>query len=141
MKKIPAKKKGFLIYPIVASMIPAVIFFTHEGSLKHLWFDFVLGSLPFLLLLWVYFSTAYWIQDHHLHYRSAFIRGKISIIRIDEIQLNKTLWVGVKPALATKGIIIKYNTHDEIYIAPIDNEALANELIAINPDIKIVNHS
>ncbi|WP_158961041.1 PH domain-containing protein [Myroides fluvii] len=140
MKKFPAKKKGFLVYPIIASIIPVVVFFTHEGSLKHLWFDFALSSLPFLLLIWIYFSTTYWIQDNHLHYRSAFIRGKISIIRINEIQLNKSLWVGLKPALATKGMIITYNTHDEIYIAPIDNKELANELIEINPDIKTVNH-
>lgn len=140
MKKFPAKKKGFLLYPIVACIIPLVIFFTHEGSEKHLWFNLILGSLPFFLLIWIYFSTAYWIQDHHLHYQSAFIRGKINIIRINEIQLNKTLWVGLKPALATKGIIITYNTHDEIYLAPINNEELANELIEINSDIKIVHH-
>ncbi|MGG5506346.1 MULTISPECIES: PH domain-containing protein [unclassified Myroides] len=138
MKKIPAKKKGFLIYPIVASMIPAIIFFTHEGSLKHHWFDFVLGSLPFLLLLWVYFSTSYWIQDHHLHYRSAFIRGKIDITRINEIQLDKTLWVGLKPALSTRGMVIKYNTYDEIYLAPVNNDTLTDALVKINPDIQLI---
>ena len=134
---IPAKKGGFIFFPLVSIIIPLVIFFTHEGSLNHMWFNLVLGSLPFFLLTWVYFSTAYWIKDNHLHYRSAFIRGKISIMRINEIQLNKTLWVGLKPALTTKGMIIRYNTYDEIYLAPVDKETLVKELIKINADIKI----
>ena len=137
MKKFPAKKKGFLVYPIVACIIPLVILFTHEGSEKHLWFTLILGSLPFFLLIWIYFSTAYWIQDNHLHYRSAFIRGKINIIRINKIQLNKTLWVGLKPALATKGIIITYNRFDEVYVAPLSNASLTKALLEINPQIEV----
>ncbi|MBB1138884.1 PH domain-containing protein [Myroides sp. WP-1] len=137
MKKFSAKRKGFFIYLVLTSIFPIIILFSHEGNLNTIWFDLLLSSIPFCLLLWIYFSTSYWIQDNHLYYRSAFIRGKIDIIRITEIQLGKTLWVGLKPALSTKGMIIKYNTYDEIYLAPVNNETLTDALVKINPDIEL----
>jgi len=141
MQKFKAKKKGFVIYLLIASILPVVILYGNKNSLTAIWFELLLGTLPLLLLLWVYFSTSYWIKDTNLHYRSAFISGKINIFSIQEVELNKTLWVGLKPALATKGMIIKYDTYEEIYLAPIHNETLAHAIIQINPDIKIVNHT
>lgn len=35
------------------------------------------------------------------------------------------MWSGTKPALAKNGLIIKLNTYEKVYIAPIDN----NEMI------------
>lgn len=99
----------------------------------------ILMSVPTGLLLWAYFNTAYWITNNTLHYKSAFLKGNIPINKITQLLVSKTMWVGLKPALASKGIIVKYNKFDEIYIAPVDNAALCSELIKHNPNIKIIN--
>lgn len=93
---------------------------------------------PFGLFLWVYLTTQYQIKDAHLHYRSAFLKGQIPVANVRKIVKGKTLWVGLKPALATKGLIIYYNRFDEIYIAPESNDKMISELLAIHPDIEIV---
>ncbi len=46
----------------------------------------------------------------------------ITITDIRSLNINKTLWTGLKLALARKGIIIKYNKYDEIYISPKDKD-------------------
>ena len=50
---------------------------------------------------------------------------------------GKTMWVGLKPALATGGIIIKYNRFDDIYLAPKNNEELIEDLLKLNRDIVV----
>lgn len=47
------------------------------------------------------------------------------------------MWAGTKPALATKGLIIKFNKYDEIYIAPEDSDIMINAFLKINPEIII----
>ena len=47
------------------------------------------------------------------------------------------MWSGIKTALSTKGIIIKYNMYDEIYLAPENNNELISDLLKINQDIII----
>ncbi|WP_410880849.1 PH domain-containing protein [Myroides sp. DW712] len=140
MKKFPAKKKGFFIYPLFASLIPLIILYTHEGSLLDIAFELILSLLPVLLLVWVYSTTVYGIEGHFFHYRSAFIKGKIDILTITRLEIGKSLWVGTKPALARKGIIITYNRFDEIYVAPLSNSELVKELVAIHPAIEVVYH-
>lgn len=99
-------------------------------------FSFLL-FLPPCLLAWNYFSTYYLIENGKLKYRSGIIKGEIDISTIQEIYPNKSLWFGLKPALAQKGIIIKYNKFDEIYISPENNERFTEELIKINPSILV----
>ncbi|MEQ9165038.1 MAG: PH domain-containing protein [Fulvivirga sp.] len=89
------------------------------------------------LLLWIYFGTSYSITQHTLSYRSGPIRGKIEIEKIKEIIKGKTLWVGMKPATSTNGLIIKYGKYDEIYISPKTNELFIKKLLALKSDIKI----
>jgi hypothetical protein len=72
-----------------------------------------------------------------LIYRSGFVRGKIDILSVKEILKGKTMWSGLKPALATKGLVIKYNKYDEIYVAPESNDEMISDLLKINPEIKI----
>jgi hypothetical protein len=98
---------------------------------------FFLSSTPFGLLLWIYLDTYYKVQGNLLIYHSAFLGGKIEIPKIREIVKEKTMWVGVRPALATKGLIIKYNTFDETYIAPEDNNEMVDDLLKINAGIKV----
>lgn len=90
---------------------------------------------PALLLAWVWFGTSYTIDAEYIRYKSGFIFGKISIQEIRKIEMNKTLWVGLKPALAKNGLIIQYGKYDEIYFSPVDKEKFVGLLQEINPSI------
>jgi hypothetical protein len=95
--------------------------------------------LPFFVLPWIYFDTYYKTDKEFLYYKSAFLQGKIPIQSITKLEPNKTLWAGLKPALATNGIIISFNKYDEIYIAPENNLEIIAELKNINPNIEVAS--
>lgn len=100
------------------------------------------GVLIFLVVegffLWIWFDTYYIIKDDKVYYKSAFIKGAISISIIHEIEKNKGLYAGmIKPALSTKGLILKYNRYDDILISPERADEFIAELKKINPDIKV----
>ena len=78
------------------------------------------------------------IQGDKLIYRSGFIHGEIDINNIKEIIKGKTMWVGLKPAFAIGGLIIKYNRFDDIYLAPKNNEELIEDLLKLNGDIVVL---
>lgn len=135
MKKYKAKRgNGIKILILVALAIPAVDFFV-PGS--H-WFILLPLFLPASLLIWAYFDTFYFMKNGFFHYKSAFLKGKIDVGRIREIHNNKTMWSGTKPALASNGLIIKYNLYEEVYIAPENNEELIEDLLTVNPQIKVI---
>lgn len=135
MKIYKANKKGFLLEIALFLLIPFVVFWFLENNR---FLNLLILLIPFFLLLWIYFDTSYKIKDTTLLYRSAFIRGKIDIHSIHQITVGKTMWSGIKPALAKNGLILKYNTYDEIYIAPVSNAELVADLLVINPQIKII---
>lgn len=136
MKTYKAKKSKFIhyllaIFALLSGVGIYVIF--SEGKIVGL-----LLLLPFILFLWIYFNTGYRVDSKYLYYHSAFIRGRISIDEIVEIYAGTTMWSGLKPAMSSGGIIIKYSKYDEIYIAPQDNDKFVNDLLTLNPKIKIV---
>ncbi|SFJ20923.1 PH domain-containing protein [Myroides guanonis] len=138
MKKFKANKKGFVVYIIIAALLPLIILFIDKEAILDNYFILIPALLPVLLLIWIYLDTRYYIKNNQLYYKSAFLKGKIDIHKIEEIIIGKTLWVGTKPALTGKGLIIKYNKYDELYIAPKSNTELVNELVSINPNIRLV---
>jgi|TARA_R110000782_G_scaffold270486_1_gene372012 hypothetical protein len=107
----------------------------YQGKEWH-WANLLVFAVIFLLL-WIYFDTSYLLTKEHLIYKSGPIRGKINIADIREVEANKTLYVGIKPALARKGLIIKYNQYDEIYLSPNTNESFIKKLLELNVGIKI----
>lgn len=100
------------------------------------WF-FPIIVLSIGLLLWIYFGTNYELSEEGFIYRSGPINGKISIHRISEIINGKTSWIGLRPATAQKGLIIKYDEYNEIYISPKTNEAFIEKILEFKPDILI----
>ena len=90
-------------------------------------------------LLWIYYGTYYVLTQTHLKYNCGPIKGKIEIKEIREIIKDKTLWVGLKPATARKGLIIKYGKYDEIYISPETNDKFINHILELNDAIKITS--
>lgn len=101
-------------------------------------FALVCSLLIAVFMLWLWFGTYYRIKDGTLFYYSGPIRGSLKIQDINTLIVNKTLWVGMKPALATNGIIVKYNKYDEVYLSPRDKDAFIKELLKFNGNIKIV---
>ncbi len=137
MKKYKANRKGLINYLLIGLVVLYLyVFFLEKQTLMEELFLLLIMGLPFILILWIYFDTSYQIANNELIYRSAFLRGKIKILTITEIVKGKTMWSGIRPALATKGLIIKFRK-DKIYIAPKSNDELIADLLKINPDIKI----
>lgn len=94
-------------------------------------------SLISALLLWIYFGTYYQLTETELIYCSGPIRGKIRIPEIREIVKGKTMYAGLKPATAAKGLIIKFGKYDEIYISPVTNDLFVAEILKRCPQILI----
>jgi len=90
-------------------------------------------------LLWSYYGTYYELTQKQIKYNCGPIKGKIEIKEIREVIKGKTLWVGLKPATARKGLIIKYGKFDEIYISPQTNDEFINRLLKLNDAIKITS--
>lgn len=91
-----------------------------------------------LLMIWLWTGTSYEIDLKFLSYKSGPVRGKVKIENIRELVVGKTLWTGIKPATAIRGITVRYNLNDEIYISPISNEHFVREILKVNPNIKII---
>ena len=90
------------------------------------------------LMFWLYFGTNYELtKKNGLTYRSGPFYGKISVYRITEIIKGKTLWVGFRPATSRKGLIVKYDKFNEIYISPKTNEFFIEKILELNEEITI----
>jgi hypothetical protein len=89
------------------------------------------------IFLWMLHGTYYILKDGQLFYASGPMKGSLPVSGIREIVKGKTKWSGIKPALATKGLIIKYNRYDEIYISPESNDAFIAEILKLNNSIVI----
>ena len=107
--------------------------FSDEGY----WFLLLIFSVVGFLL-WMFFGTNYELSKQNgFIYRNGPFRGKIKTQRITEIIKGKTLWVGFRPATARKGLIIKYDKYNELYISPKTNEKFIVEILKLNSEIKI----
>ncbi|NDV44361.1 PH domain-containing protein [Flagellimonas sediminis] len=120
---------------LILILISSDILSGDVGSLDYFALTMALGVI--FLLLWMYFGTRYELAADGLVYQCGPMRGKISYDRIREIVKGKTLWVGLKPATARKGLIVKFDRFDEIYISPDTNERFIEKILEKNPNIKI----
>lgn len=137
MKLYKANKKGFINYVlIIFFLLPFFVLIFNANIVFEQPFIFLPLITPFTLFCWIYFYTFYKIEKDVLVYRSGFLSGEIAIQSIKEIIKGKTMWTGLRPALARNGLIIKYNKYDVIYIAPEQNDELINDLLQLNNAIK-----
>jgi hypothetical protein len=122
-----------LIFGLNALLIGFAIFDQATGGMENYEYWTLIPIFGIAgLLLWFYFGTNYELSyKEGLIYRSGPFHGKIRIESITEIVKGKTLWVGFKPATSGKGLIIKYNKYDEIYISP------KTKILELNYNIKI----
>ena len=93
-----------------------------------------------LALIWILLDTKYILKENKIFYNSGPFRGTIDIKNIRKIQHHFGIIVPVtfKPALNTKGLIIHYNSFDDIYISPKQEDLFLKELLKVNPNIEII---
>ena len=101
----------------------------------------LLNIAVIIFLLSLFFGTHYYLDEVVFKYRSGPFFGSIKVKAIKEIVVGKYLWVGMRPATAFGGLIIKYETFGELYISPQDNEQFINKILELNPNIKITRKS
>ena len=143
MKPLKFKsKKDFLFQLITLGIVGfciSMVVVEGAGTELDKWNFITINILLFVcgFLLWIYYGTYYVLTQTHLKYSCGPIKGKIEITEIREIIKDKTLWVGLKPATARKGLIIKYGKFDEIYISPEINDKFISHILELNDAIKI----
>lgn len=80
----------------------------------------------------------YVIDDEYVHYNMFPLKGKVKIDSIKKIEVNKKLWAGLKASTSIYGMIIHFNTYDEIAISPVRTSEFINLLKEKNPKIEIL---
>lgn len=139
MRIYKANKIGPAVYLLAGYFMFLVFLYANDPNhffqKTHWFYPF---ALPVFLNVWALFYTYYKIEGNKLFYRSGYIHGEIDISCIKEIVKGKTRWIGFKPALATNGIIVKYNRYDDVYIAAKNNDALIADLQKLNANITLV---
>lgn len=139
MIKFETNRTGFFkVLLLAAILLPLIFYFMDRSVILERPFILLPLLVPAALLVWFYVGTEYTIQEHKLLYKSAFIKGEIDIRKIREISKGKTMWIGLRPATATNGLVIKFNTYDEIYVSPKDHDTFIGALKQINGNIKVV---
>ena len=139
MKIYKPNRKGFINYLLIGFIIlPIAIFFLDKNTFTARPYILLPLLVPLVLTLWIYFDTLYKIENNKLIYRSGFFKGEIDISTIKEIVKGKTMWSGVKPAMAKNGLTITLDKYPRrIYIAPESNEEMIADLLKINSKIEI----
>ena len=96
--------------------------------------------LIIIALIWILLDTKYILKENKIFYNSGPFRGSIAIESIIKIEHHSGIIVPVtfKPALNTKGLIIHYNSFDDIYISPKQESLFLEELLKVNPNIAII---
>jgi hypothetical protein len=127
---------GIIVYGAIGLLAVCSVQIIREGGAEQ-WLIIILAVIA-VMLLWMWFSTYYTIEGHELHYRSGVLHGTIKINTIRSISVNKTMYAGLKPALAKNGCIVSYNKYDEIYMSPKEQELFVKELLKVNPGIEVL---
>jgi len=132
-----------LIFISMGVIMLCLIFLAFWGSSK--FFVRMILTLTSLLvigyLIWIYLDTSYTLVKERLNYRSGLLKGSIDIQKIHEVIRGKTMWAGNRAATARNGLIIKYERFNSIYISPEQEDVFLQQLLAVNPDIKILQAS
>ena len=138
MKTYQANRKGLINYVLIgAILLPIGVVILDPDTFTEKPFILLPLLIPAILVFWIYFDTSHKIDKDQLIYRSGFLKGEIESKTIQEIKKGKTMWSGIKPALAKKGLIILYRNFDEKYIAPENNSEMISDLLKLNSKIKI----
>lgn len=129
----------FIITVILVATVPALFSDDRTG----LTIVLAINGITLLFLFWLYFTTAYYLTNETLICKSGPFKQAIELKTIKKIEHHNGIVVPVtwKMSWDKKGIIITYNSYDDIYISPKKQEEFINKLIEINPNIKIIGNA
>lgn len=138
MTKFKSNRKGLIVWiQLGLVLLQAYIVFADWPKIQ----DDPYRALPLLIViglyLWFYLQTYYTITSDKLYYRCAFIYGEIELNKIKTIEVGRKMFIGFRPALAYGGLVIKYNTYDEIYISPESNDDFIQAIKSVNSNVVI----
>ena len=87
-------------------------------------------------ILYICFDIKYFIIENKLMIKSGFINmGSIDINQIKSIEKSSSILSS--PAGSLKRICISYGKYDDILISPRNQEDFIQDLLKINPEIKL----
>lgn len=100
----------------------------------------VLISLIVIPLLFsIYFNTKYELSKNNLSYKCGPFKGDICVQDIVQVDLDKKMWSGNRPATSLKGIVIYYGKYDELFVSPKDKEGFVKMLLEFNDKIEVIS--
>lgn len=135
-------KKGNYVWLLGCSLLaPSIYLWALNTYLAVLMPVGYIVFLPFFFLLWIYLTTTYSVNQGYIFYRSAFVGGSFSIDSITEVRLSKRPMRGQRPAMANKGMLIKYGEGKEVFIAPSNPQEFLKTLRQRNKDFKVHRES
>ena len=143
MKTFTSSKNAFscaILWIIAIGLIIVVFIEKPEAKAPPIYIFNIIMIGIISLIIWILLDTKYIFSQEILYFYSGPFRGKINVNSIKNIERHSGLIVPVtyKPALDTKGLIIRYNSFDDIYISPKEEEVFIQELLKINPNIVII---
>lgn len=143
MKTFKSKKSKFVRFlPFVISIFFLIAHLSSFESNKpfHLKDLFYTTIMIIVFFSFMYFSSniSYTIEGNELKIKSLLVKKCFDVSKFTQISRNKSKIIKVeKAATSNKGIIIKYTKYDEIFISPENEKEFIEELLKINPLIKI----
>jgi len=140
--KVKSKRDPFVVLLILGFIVFFASVVLSEIKIKG-WnitmvFDMVVIALMLIFLICCYFIT-YQVTPKYISYRIAFFYEQIPLESIRSIEIGTTMWAGFKPAFARNGLIIRYNTYDEVYISPRKQNLFLKEIKKHGPNIHFID--
>jgi len=126
-----------VIFGTIAICVALVIGAVMNGE-EGFWSVVVIATVTCLvswLLLSVLLSTSYSIDEDYIYYKAGPFKGKVEIQSIREIQVGKSMWIGLRVATAMNGLIIRFGQYNEVYISPDSNSSFTEKLKQVKPDL------
>ena len=143
MKTFTSSKNSYstaLLWLIAIGLFIVIFIKKPEAQEPSIYIFNVITITIVLTLVWILLDTKYILKENKIFYNSGPFRGSIAIDSIKKITHHSGIIVPVtfKPALNTKGLIIHYNSFDDIYISPKQEDLFLEELLKVNPKIKVI---
>lgn len=134
----PKIAKYYIIGSIVSVLLCCFYFFIVEGKpgdKNIIFFKLLFIAIAIMALPYKAFLEKYILENNFLTIKGLF-PSKIDINKIKSV--NRIIYSGRSfPTTSTDCLEIKYGFSNTTYVAPIDMEGFANDLLLVNPNIEV----
>tara|TARA_R110002020_G_C15660356_1_gene716667 strand:- start:29 stop:475 length:447 start_codon:yes stop_codon:yes gene_type:complete len=129
---------SLVIFGLIALLIGIAVVGLVTGEMEQHEYWTLIPIIGFVgLFFWFYFGTNYELTEREFIYRCGPFNGKVNVDRITEIGKGHTPWIGLKYATARKGLNVKFDKYNEIYISPKTEDTFIKKILELNNGIKI----